>query len=598
MRARFAFWMGHPKAHWYVITIGLVLVAPSLFAGLWADDYFQYGLLNGVEVKQRNDLSLFNLFSFVNADPQRRLQLMDMSLIPWWTAPHFHYNFWRPLAEITHYVDYVWLTQHEMLMHVHSLLWFAALLLTLRRLLETVSIHYIDGGGVESLAARRNLFVLLALAAYAWDSTHGVTIAWLSNRGAIMSALFVLLVLLRHIKLRQQGGASHQVMALLFLACALLTAEIGVSAVAYLFAYAVFLDRAGPRRGLIALLPYVGVVAVWWVVYKQLGYGASGSVLYYVDPAENPGFFLRKLASRLPLFVGSQFGLIPAEFALFSPALNAVAVTAGAFVFVWLMVLLRLLPSRRLAGFFLLGSLLSMLPISAAIPQDRNLMLAGIGGSGLVGLLMVALWQLRHRMFGAKKFGVSSSVVVLIACHLVISPLLLAPLSLTPRLLSAPSTRAATSLDDDAKRIIAFNVPVLSVTYLMPTRFRLHEPLPEKFWSLTSSEAPTIVERVSDNVLRIRQEGGFLQQDDQLLRYPHTDPLHVGDKVALSGLDIEIVETLPDGRPSEILATFDHSLSDPQYQLMYWRDNEYHSFDLAVGAMRRLPDTEAVASRH
>ena len=38
--------------------------------------------------------------------PWRTQVLMDLGVIPWWTYEGFRYQFWRPLAELSHWLDH------------------------------------------------------------------------------------------------------------------------------------------------------------------------------------------------------------------------------------------------------------------------------------------------------------------------------------------------------------------------------------------------------------------------------------------------------------------------------------------------------------
>ena len=180
----------------HVFILMLILMSPALFSGLMGDDLFHYALLNGAaNFPQTDDISLFHLFSFINDDPVRRAHLQDMSIMSWWISPTFEWNFWRPLAELTHYIDYVWLKDYAWLMHIHSLVYFVII----------VSLVY----QLCLLIFQEHKLALLITALYALSATHGMTVAWLSNRNALLALLFALISLITFIKSQQQSNKSH-----------------------------------------------------------------------------------------------------------------------------------------------------------------------------------------------------------------------------------------------------------------------------------------------------------------------------------------------------------------------------------------------------
>jgi hypothetical protein len=67
------------------------------------------------------------------------LDYIDFGLFPWWTSPGLRLAFFRPLSAISMWVDYQLWPNLPALMHLHSLLLYAALVaaatLLYRRLL-------------------------------------------------------------------------------------------------------------------------------------------------------------------------------------------------------------------------------------------------------------------------------------------------------------------------------------------------------------------------------------------------------------------------------------------------------------------------------
>src|SRR5690606_7960320 len=79
--------------------------------------------------------SWFGLFSFLDGNPERTRVLMEQGMVPWWTLPEVQYAFWRPVTELTHALDYRFWPQQPVLMHLHSLVYFALVIAAAQRVL-------------------------------------------------------------------------------------------------------------------------------------------------------------------------------------------------------------------------------------------------------------------------------------------------------------------------------------------------------------------------------------------------------------------------------------------------------------------------------
>src|SRR5690554_7436928 len=86
-----------------IIAFAIILLLPSLNAGLIADDTWHALWVTGVEGnKARSAWSFFGLFSFINPATQVYQSLLNSAAIPWWTVADLKVNFWRPVAELSH----------------------------------------------------------------------------------------------------------------------------------------------------------------------------------------------------------------------------------------------------------------------------------------------------------------------------------------------------------------------------------------------------------------------------------------------------------------------------------------------------------------
>ena len=277
-----------------------ILCLPGLFMDIHSDDYWHYAFFNnGLPIKDINDISLFGLFSFVDGDPERLAQLVDIGFAPWWTYEGYKIMFWRPLSELTHWLDYTLWPSLGGVMHFQSILWYLALLTVLFKLLSRLQVG--------------KLAVGFGVLFYAVDASHAVNLTWIAGRNALLATFFGLLVLYFHVRARQDEWRIGYLLALVCLVLGLLSAEYHMAVGAYLFAYAVILDKKGAVKGFISLLPYLFVVGVWWAFYKNAGFGAEGTNGFYLDPVEDPRVYLTAMSHRIVALLGSQWGFIPAD---------------------------------------------------------------------------------------------------------------------------------------------------------------------------------------------------------------------------------------------------------------------------------------------
>ena len=118
--------LGGPLADRAVIATALVLALPSLFSGLFIDEYIQ-------AARWRAGLWSFlqNCFVFGSGDQAANQRELQEGLGAWWAAPDFKTAFWRPLSAATHVLDFWLWGPSPLILHAHSLLWFAALIVAM-----------------------------------------------------------------------------------------------------------------------------------------------------------------------------------------------------------------------------------------------------------------------------------------------------------------------------------------------------------------------------------------------------------------------------------------------------------------------------------
>ncbi|MCP5016603.1 MAG: hypothetical protein GY938_15270 [Ketobacter sp.] len=557
-----------------ILLSAFILCLPALAAGLMGDDYMHYALLTAdLPIAKPNDLSLFGLFSFINGDPERNRLLMDYSLIPWWTYAELKYAFWRPLSEIFHWVDHQLWPEQPWLMHLNNIAWYMIALCLVARLYK----QYLPTAGTA----------LLALFLYGLDSTHGFTISWISNRNALLALTFGLLTFLLYARWREDGGIGSLMLSLLTLLLGLLSAELGISVFGYIGAYALFMDKRGPVKGVLATLPYFAVIVGWWAIYKYAGFGAAHADAYYVDPASQPLSFFMKAAERLPVLLASQWGIVPADLYTLSGASNYTYVAICA-----VMLILSLIPvlmvqiKNRATLFWLFGMLFSILPALAASPYDRLLLFPGIGASALLANFLIQI--------KLKRYTPSSSILktyttliffVMVFIHLIMAPILLPVMAYSTKFMSDQVSSTPSYFQNieniEHKKLVLFSPPLASSLAIAALRYHRQDPIPARIWTITTLD-DGLQYHASGNRLLVSREAGFIDGPiEESVRNMEKYPFQENDEVILSGLRIGIHKLNESGKPSQLSLTFDQPVNSSEYVFLKWdaNSNQYTQLD-------------------
>jgi hypothetical protein len=565
----------------WLALLAFVLSFPALGIGWQMDDHFhRLVMLEETE----GDLSPGKAFSALDGDGGLNHHYREMGYLPWWTPDDFRLALFRPLAIATTWLDYQLWPNSPALMHVQSLFWFAALIaaatLLFRRFLEPAWL-----GGLAALL-------------YALDDAHASPAAWLANRNALLATLFGVLCLVAHDRWRRDGWKPGAWTAPTLLGLGLASGELALATTAYLFSYALFVEP--DKRRLRSLSPHAVVVTVWAGVYLWGGYGASGSGLY-IDPLRNPTAYAQALMERAPFLLMGQWTPLPAELgSLLPPAASrpwwivAVVLTA-----VLLAALLPILQRDRIARFWGLGMLISLLPISATFTSNRLLIFVGLGAMGLLaGFLEQALGHkpsagsLGPRLRRGLAWG-------LVATHFVLAPILLFLGPLGIRTLGEPMLTAATSLGSDPRiadqDLIVTNTPdyLMFVTNLPTLQALNGRPVPRRILALSSGPTSLELERTDERTLRVTLERGLFSGPLGRLFHETSQPFEVGQRIDLAGSEIQILSltgTESDGSPGMLLYRFQNPLEDPSMRWVRWQDGRYVAFaPPALGEIISLP---------
>jgi hypothetical protein len=599
--------LSHPRLPLALALLVVLMALPSLGSGWVLDDYGLRVTALGLPDASLSSASRFDLFKFVSGDPVQRLRRIDAGFDPWWTSTTLRLQFFRPVTSITHWIDFQLWPDHPLPMHaVNVAIYVGVVLAALALYRRTLGATWIAG---------------LAGLLYALDPGHAIPIGWVAARNALLAVLFGLLSLLAHDRARRDGWRPGTPLAALALALSLLSGEVGVGTLAYLAAHVLFLDPAPRFRDRARALAPQAVVAVAWVVaYKALGYGGRGSDMY-LDPGRDPLEFVRASLVRFPILLNAAWGVPGSSIAgaLSAPATVGLAVFAAAACALFARLLWPVLHRDPVARFFAVGMLLSVFPNCALVPNDRVLVFVGFGAFGLIARYLAEVLGAPSAPSAPSPRSARVLAWFLLVVHVGFAgPLYrlnqggmatFARFSREPldAILLGPSVPEQTA--------ILVNPPACFFTsFLSAMRFRTARPVPLRWRCLAPGIYPVTLKRLGERAISARVEGGLVQTPGtwfdgarevtppfrwaylaQHLNHfmrPRGERMAPGDRLALTGVTVEVLEVTEDGRPREVSFTFDTAL-DQGLVWLQWDGRGYSPLALpAVGASVTLPAAE------
>ena len=581
--------------------VGVLLTLPSVNKGLVADDFFHWEVLtNRIDNSQPG--SVRGMFSFADGNAERTRKFMEEGIFPWWSSETVRLSFWRPLSEMTHWLDYALWPKSIPLMHIQSMLWYGLVILALGFWLRSIDTNKSRAG--------------LATWIYAISATHGTVVGWIANRNALVAAFFALLSLIAFHRARQSTASLRAAiifaLSYVMFVLSLLSGEAAVATGAYLFAYILFVDRRSNFASrFVLLIPFAVIVLIWKYFYSTLGYGTQEAGLY-IDPAAEPLRFLYNAVMRVPALLLAQIFGAPSIFYTFLPKISLQLIystVACIFIAVFFFASRTLGVWRdHSARFYALGMLLAIIPVCAASPDDRLLTFAGFGGCGLMACFLFAMAEQFKRLRGLRGFGLKATAGYFVFIHFIVAPIALtwnvnAMFRAMGPLIEYPAITFPEEKLSKNTRLMLINPPLPScVAYI---------PFVRNYYGLTSvhsafAMAPgsrrMTLEVVDEKTLRITMPEGFLSPLDNFFRDPRLG-FDTGTKIDLDDIEVNVIDVLPDGQPRTVQFHFKHLLSDKNLQFFVWHKDKYREFNLPAIGKRveikafdfRSPDSELVS---
>ena len=123
-----------------------------------------------------------------------------------------------------------------------------------------------------------------------------------------------------------------------------------------------------------------------------MGISALGEDWLYLDPLINPKLFLSELLIPIPVITFSQLTPISAEIIYWLKThIKQPVIILSYLALILLPYAVKNTPSSKQFYFFYSSGILSIIPIAASLPQNRDLAFASLSFSGLIALFIIHL---------------------------------------------------------------------------------------------------------------------------------------------------------------------------------------------------------------
>jgi hypothetical protein len=583
-----------------ILAIGAILVMlPALKTGLFLDDLPQRTVeLRPDQLPPRMhetgnpvDSGSFSTVLrdlFFNRSPQDMALMKSYGMLPWWTSDNLKLGLWRPFTAFTHWLDYRLFPDSPVLMHAHNIAWFAAIVF----LLTVIYRKLMGVGWAAGLAAL--LFLL--------DGNTYFPVAFVANRGFMLSLFFGLMCLYEHHQWRSAKSRSGLVLSVLFLTLSLFANEGGASTFAFILAYALVLESGSVRRRALTVVPAILVIVLWRTIYEAQGFGLR-NVGVYIDPAHEPLQFAREVIPRAVVLLAGQIPFFSPDvlFAV-NPLLRpkAVAFYCVSVVAV-LVVFVPWVRRDKMAAFWFAVMMLAVIPAATVMPTGKNLGFVAVGAYGLIASFIAGL--ITRRLPASMIYQIPAWAV----CALLL--LMHIPGAIAGRVFAINAVAVTAermnyysnidnSPDAEDKNVIVINAPCWFLFAYAPSyKAYHHQPLPKTMRMLVPGLTSFDVQRTDDKTLVIQSKAPDIFSCDNF------GPIHViyavrafnllgssrfkkGDRGDRGSLTVEVLEMDSSDLPSRVAFRFDHSLDSPDFHWLQfgWQTLSYETFQIpAIG---------------
>jgi len=549
--------LGHPRAPHAVVAFALLLALPSFAIGFFADDYL---FIAALEQRLAFNPAWWDLYRFTPVSRDALRAQIAEGHFPWWTAPDFHVHLLRPLSSALLALDHAVFGRHALGWHLHSWLWYAALLAA-------------AGAWFRSILPATT--AALALLLFALSDANVFPFAWLSARYGLQAATCVALGTTAHVRARRDGWRPGTWLAPIVLALGLLAGESALGGFAFAIAYDLFAAsdlqlRARLRR----TLPYVALVLAYLAVYASFDGGARASG-GYISPIAEPGRFAAAAALRVPLLLGDAIAGIPAELANtgFTAVLAVLGALATSLFALYLRACTPVMPPAdvRASRWLALCGLMALLPATGGFPGARELLIANLGFAPVMAIALRA--GLVDGRWGRARRVASGSLAVVHIAFAPFNQLLTQESARTMANASEAIARAIVRESASGLRVIVLAASDPMVATYPPLISTVTSNAPRPCWTrLSGARADLIITRTGTESFALAlRDDTFLRAPFETLYRSPSRPAGIGDGALTCGVKVSVA-AIERGRPARIAVASDAPLEAPGITWLAWRD--------------------------
>ena len=369
-----------PSVHIVILVLTVfIFYAHTFDAGFVFDDYSQQGILTLIKSGEKE----MNIFNFITTPEEVRYYTQVTSL-PWWTSPKWRIKYFRPVATLSHFIDFSLWGSNPLPYHINNVIWYALLVVLLYVLYRSFCHH----GAMAFCGAL----------VFAVEPCHYLAVRWLANRNDIICATFLVLSFICYIRFCRERRYLYCILFVFSYLLALLTKELAFIFPILIFAYDWIRCKGFKEimkgHGNIYLFLVI-INTVYFAFYAGCGYGS------YWYEERSLWYFLLEFLKAATLYLNSLF------YCISTATVSTYIFPRYWFIFVllllFLLYLLYLIWEKRKfypeVNLFMLWIFLP-LPLMIVPPiTDRLLLIPSIGYAYLVALVIFKLGRKRLALF-------------------------------------------------------------------------------------------------------------------------------------------------------------------------------------------------------
>ncbi len=559
----------------WAILVTIVFAAVQLpFASFMADDFMQLGILEGVS--PCTWLGPMDVYTLADGNPVHMRTLKDSGAFQWFWDPEFKAKFFRPLSSVLLIMDHEIFGLNPIGYSIHNLLWFACLIIAAGFLMQRVV-----PGRISSLA----------MVIFSISGIHWYVVYWTAARHILVAASIGLWSLLAYTKWREQDWKKGRIISIIGILLSLLAGEASLGVLAYFFAYELLSTDDALKQKLKNLLPFIILTVAYLIVYKSLGYGAHGGS-GYLNPISAPLQFLLAFPGRFLALAGSMIAGGHAELWMF-PSIRLYMILIAVLIIILFTILFKKhTPTAQLIGspprgvrWMLLGSVISLIPFSAASPGARCLVIPFIGGAVIISFVLYYWWKSVRKLPGLKLRVLGIFCWLLLFIHFVFAPIqrFVGPgfaKEVFVNRLESVLEKAEFNHQQPSQKIVFVTVPDFSIGLHSYYYQKLNrEPMPESWWVLSWENCDHRVYRSGANSFELELINGSINRPF----------LKQGTVIKLTGMAVTVLKADKEGAKC-VEFRFDCSLNDPSLKFLAWIDEGLKSIQMPpIGQSISLP---------